>query len=579
MITRGNMWALPAVLVIVSTAMIVAGRPPAEMPGGANDQNLFLHPVMKSAEGLAFDENAARDHVRVLASDAMQGRKSGEAGYDAAAAYVAARLREGGLEPAGPGGSYFQELTFEYFKLERGAVLEIVTKNMRRALQYRQDWRIQRYSGSGMFAGDVVFIGYGISAPEKGYDDYAGVDVKNRVALMCTEDPPDRFGDLGEGAHIRNRLRAVRERGARGVLTFESSPQTGFFFRGFNGALPREDHDPDFIIITLEPHAVEAIFQGQQTDARALMRQMEISGKSRAFLMDNRCSIRVKTVLGDGRATRNVLARIRGADEKLQKECVIVGAHLDHLGTDADGNVFPGADDNASGSAVVMEVARAMQRSRPRPKRTIVFAFWAAEEDGLLGSKFYTERPVYPLAMTAVYVNLDMVGQGNGKVRFHGVDLAPELWRFLAARLPGEIAGRVLPSRSEPGGSDYRYFRSRGVPNFDIVSDGDHLETHQIGDSPDLINLEVLKNVGTFTAKVVEAMSSETDLPLSGAERKTYLRRYRTTIGHAIRRPQDPSGAFLGLEKSRGVVVPEKAGILRIVGYPDPARSLKVDGE
>ncbi len=150
--------------------------------------------------------------------------------------------------------------------------------------------------------------------------------------------------------------------------------------------------------------------------------------------------LHLKVTYDPKRTTQNVLAKITGSDETLKNEYVIVGAHMDHLGVDMTGDVFKRADDNASGTAVVMEAARVLKLNQFKPKRTIIFALWAAEEEGLLGSKYYTENPVYPLEKTVANINLDMEGHGTGKVNVRGAYFAPEVWEILKSGMLNVLA-------------------------------------------------------------------------------------------------------------------------------------------
>ncbi|MEW5901911.1 MAG: M20/M25/M40 family metallo-hydrolase, partial [Acidobacteriota bacterium] len=239
-----------------------------------------------------------------------------------------------------------------------------------------------------------------------------------------------------------------------------------------------------------------------------------------------------KATFDEKRPTQNVLAKISGTDKNLKNEYVIVGAHMDHLGIDMTGDVLNGADDNASGTAVVMEVARMMKLNKFKPKRTVVFALWAAEEMGLLGSKYYTENPVYPLDQTVAYINLDMEGHGTGKVNFRGVYYAPEIWDLLKARLPKELIDNVNPGRGGPGGSDHTYFLSSGVPGYFVATDGPHFKTNRVGDVIDLIKPEIMKKAADFVAAATEALSAEPKVPIMPRRRETYQWRYQTIVNY-----------------------------------------------
>ena len=483
---------------------------------------------------IPFDGQAAFGYVEALAADAMLGRKSGELGGRLAAEYIVAKLKEWGLEPAGSNGSFYQDMTIEYNEPEKGAALDILAWGKKRDFVYGEDWRQQRYSGSGHFAADIVFVGYGISAPQKDYDDYSGVDVKEKLVLFSTDTPKNLEARLSEEAKFENRIKAAQEHGARGVLTFRSETQTAGFFGGFRGGLKKEAYKPDFVILSLENKVVEFIFKHLQTELRYLFQQIESTSKPQSFATGVRSFVNLEITYDEKRPTQNVLAKISGTDKALKNEYVILGAHMDHLGIDMTGDVLNGADDNASGTAVVMEVARLMKLNRFRPKRTVVFALWAAEEEGLLGSKYYTENPIYPLDRTVTYINLDMEGHGTGRVNFRGVYYGPEVWEILKARLTKEVMNNINPGRGGPGGSDHTYFLSSGVPAFFVATDGPHFRTNRVGDVIGMIKPEILKAAGDAVGAAVEVLALEPVIPAAPLRRETYNWRYLTILNHEV---------------------------------------------
>ncbi|MEW5902239.1 MAG: hypothetical protein AB1715_12315, partial [Acidobacteriota bacterium] len=208
---------------------------------------LLVSPALSQAKKAAFDGQTAFEYVKVLASDAMLGRKSGEPGGDLAARYIVSKLKEWGLEPAGASGSFYQDMTIEYYEVQRGAAFDVIAHNRKREFVYGEDWRQQRFSGSGTFGTGMVFVGYGISAPQKEYDDYAGVDVKDKLVLFATETPRRFEEKLKEEAQFQNRIKAAQEHGARGVLTFRSETQATPGFFGFRGGLKKETYKSDFV--------------------------------------------------------------------------------------------------------------------------------------------------------------------------------------------------------------------------------------------------------------------------------------------------------------------------------------------
>lgn len=494
--------------------------------------SLSAHLAQSQSQTAVFDGQAAYEYVKVLASDAMQGRMSGEPGGQMAAEYVVSRLGSWGIEPAGPRGSYFQDMTYEYYAVQRGASLNIIAHNAKREFVYGDDWRQQRYSGSGTFGAGIVFVGYGISAAPKEYDDYAGVDVKGKLVLFATE-TPQRFAEkLAEEARFQNRIKAAQEHGARGALTFRSETQDGPGFRGFRGDLKKESYRSDFVIISLERSVVDFIFKWQKADPRYFLQQIETTGKPQSYDLGVQSLVNLQVTFDEKRPTQNILARIPGTDAELKNEYVIIGAHMDHLGVDMAGDVFNGADDNASGTAVVMEAARVLKLRQFKPRRTVIFALWAAEEEGLLGSKFYTENPIYPLQKTVANINLDMEGHGTGKVNVRGSYFAPEVWEILKARLPKEVVENSLPGRGGPGGSDQTYFLYNGVPAFFVATDGPHFKTNAVGDVIDLIKPDILKRAGDFVIAATEVLGSDLKLSIQPRRKETFYWRYETIVNY-----------------------------------------------
>jgi hypothetical protein len=495
---------------------------------------LLISPAPSQVKKATFDGQAALSYIQVLASDAMFGRMSGEPGGEAAADYVAAKLKEWGLEPAGASGSYFQPMTYEYYAVQKGAALGIVAHNRTRDFVYGEDWRQMRYSGSLTAGLDVVFVGYGISAPQKQYDDYAGIDAKGRLVLFAVETPRRLATTLREEAQLANRIKAARQHGARGVLTFRSDTSAAAGGGFLRGGIGKDLYQPDFAVISLETKVVDFIFKWQKADPRFFFQQIEETGKPQSYDLGVQSLVNLRVDFDEKRATKNVLAKMAGTDAKLKGEYVIVGGHMDHLGVDMSGDVFNGADDNASGTAVVMEAARTLKLNRFKPKRTIIFALWAAEEEGLLGSKYYTENPLYPLDKTVAKINLDMQGHGTGRVRASGAYFAPEVWEALKAGLPKDLLDNTDPGRGGPGGSDHTHFLYNGVPAFSVGTAGPHFKTNRVGDVIGLIKPDILAASGRFVVAALEVLSTEPQVPIVPRRRETFFWRFETVVNHEL---------------------------------------------
>lgn len=468
---------------------------------------MFSAPVPGQQKKSEFDAERAWTLIRDLSDDAMQGRESGQPGAVMAEDYIGGKFREWGLEPAGDDGTYFQTFTIEHRHIAEGASLDIIDGGSRRNLYYGDDWRVQRYSGSGRFTAEIVFVGYGISAPEAGYDDYAGVDVKDKVVLFSTGVPSRLENSLGEAGGMDARILAARKRGARGAMVFRPAGDPGRYFRL---QVSKAIYDPHFVLISVEDRITDHVFKELPTDLRYLFQKIGTDGEPESFATGVQVELTVHAEFDPERKTRNILAKITGSDPDLKHEAVVIGGHMDHLGISPSGDVMNGANDNASGTAVAMEIARIMKTNRVRSKRTVIFAAWAGEEQGLLGSYHFADHPTHPIDQIVAYINMDMVAHGSGEVNFRGEYYAPQIWEIIKANLPREILEYVTPGRGGPGGSDHTPFLMKGVPAYGAGSQGYHFKYHRNRDDIDLVKPEVLKRVGDLVYAAVLILANET---------------------------------------------------------------------
>lgn len=490
---------------------------------------ILFTPSLTKDKKISFDEMAAWSYIKALAKDNMEGRKSGQPGGVISEKYIASKFKEWGLEPAGDDGTYFQNFTIEHRNIREGVALEIITEKGRRSFYYGEGWRAQRYSGSGNHAAELVFVGYGIHAPEKKYDDYAGVDVKGKWVFLTSGVPGKLAKKLVEEAKMENRIKTAQELGALGIIAFEPPSSQSRYFRI---SVKKELYKPDFAIISIDERVTNFIFKELPTELRVLMR--DIDGKAEPQSMETgvKAFVSLNAIFDEKRPTRNVVGKITGSDKKLKNEYIIIGGHMDHLGITPMGDVMNGANDNASGTAVTMEIARIMKLNRAKPKRTVVFALWAGEEQGLLGSKHYADHPLLPIEKTVAYINMDMVGHGSGKIPFHGVYYGPHIWKILKEKLHKDILDYVTPKRGGPGGSDHTPFLEKGVPGFFIITGG--IKYHQNRDDSDLIKPEMLKKTGDFVHAAVKILASEKGDFFPPLRQETYYLKYQNLINFEL---------------------------------------------
>jgi len=466
--------------------------------------------------------------IRDLAADSMMGRKSGQPGGTLAEEYVASRFSEWDLEPAGVDGTYFQPITFEHMNIEPGVAFEVVTEHERCSFlidqshrSLRSGWRVGRYSGSGHFMADTVFVGYGIYAPDKGYDDFSGVDVMGKTALLVYDTPVRFSSEFPETININQRINAVQSRGARAVLLCTSPETAG---RRYGEPLNHTAYKPDFPILHIARDVTEFIFKDLDTELPYLISKMDENKKSVSFETGVKTFISVNAIYDPNRTARNVLGRVTGSDDLLKDEVIIIGAHLDHIGINPRGEVMNGANDNASGVSVLMEIARVLKLNRKFLKRSVVFFPWAAEEQyGFAGLVHYCQHPIFPLEKTVAYISMDMVGQGSGKVRLNNVWLNDHLWSVLEKKLPGNIMEyAMLEYGSQRIHDRHTDFPAEGVPRFGLSTEGPHLKFHQSRDDLDLIQPELIKKTGDLVLAMAEILATES-ADLIPDDRKTRI--------------------------------------------------------
>ncbi|MFW6140893.1 MAG: M20/M25/M40 family metallo-hydrolase [Acidobacteriota bacterium] len=492
---------------------------------------LLFIPFYGEEKKVEFDSQQALNYIKALASDEMEGRKSGQPGAVMAEEYIATKFNEWDLEPAGDKGTYFQNFTIEHSHVEEGVVLEVISPRERRSFYYGEDWRVQRYSGSGSLVGEIVFAGYGIHASDKDYDDYEGMEVGGKFILLTEGAPTKLQAKLREESSIQKKIEAAQKLGAAGVILFQQPSSQSRYFRL---RADKEIHNPDFILLSVESKVVEFILKDLPIDLRTAFSRLNRESQPQSLCTGVKTFVSVRSVFDPQRSARNVLAKITGSDQKLKEEYIILGAHMDHLGINPMGDIMNGANDNASGSAVVMEVARTMKQSGFKPKRTVVFALWAGEEQGLLGSRHYADNPTIPIEKAVVNINLDMVGIGSAKISLGGKYYGPDIWAFLEEKLPPEIMEYLTPGRGGPGGSDHTPFLMKGVPAFFAITEDSFLKYHHCRDEYDLIQPELLKKSGDFVYSATAALANELRDFIKPLREETFQLRYLDLVNYRL---------------------------------------------
>ena len=360
-------------------------------------------------------------------------------------------------------------------------------------------------SPSADLQGQIVFVGYGIVDPTQGIDDYAEIDVNNCIVLFLRGKPDHYQGFISHA----DKVRFARDRGALAYLTATGPILNPYEARrgvtgkpsAFYGQLsPNQALPGAWISTDLAETLLVGSGEGSGTDRlRTLQQQLNKAPSARSHQTNQYASLHWKTTVRNGLLT-NVVGLIPGTGP----DTIIVGAHRDHFGRPA-GLWFPGADDNASGTAIVLEVARALGKIGLRPQRTILFVSFSGEERDLLGSRLYTSRPVVPLGSTKAMINIDHAGVGNGRLTV-GVTGFEKTTAQEAGQTAG-LADKLDLFGFFPGG-DHVPFKEAGIPTVTIVSAGVHPHFHQPTDRADTINPEILHTVARYVLSLIWQLSN-----------------------------------------------------------------------
>lgn len=348
------------------------------------------------------------EYAAELSSDKYGGRLSGSPGYTAAALWVAGRLEEWGIKPAARDGSYFQRFPNAWTEVLNPGSVQVYPGKEKQgqpvALKFPDQYYPGSNSASGTASGEVIYAGFGISAPELGYDDYAGLEVKGKIVLIESGVPYTRNDEglsLWEPySYHRYKFGRAKELGAAGLL-----------YVGLT-ANPNTSYIEGFVYAHIAEEIAEGLFSGTTRKFAEMKPEIVKNMKPASLALGRMVSITASVRHYPDASSCNVVGIIEGSDPVLKHEAIIIGGHLDGVGS--PGMVFPGALDNASGAADILGVAKALVSSEVKPARTIIFIFFGGEECGLYGAYRFVEDPLWPKENTLFMVNLDMVGNGTG---------------------------------------------------------------------------------------------------------------------------------------------------------------------
>ncbi len=503
-------------------------------------QNSLVHTIGERVSNpKSSNKTSIRQHIEFLADDALEGRMTGSKGAQRAAEHIATQFEELNLKPIGDEQNYFQ--TFEFTSGRRIIAEENrfhITRQMHGAEQVmafsvERDFQPLSFSRNGVVEGEVVFVGYGLTVPGElgeGYDAYAGLDVQDKIVVALRYVPeavePERRQQLNRYAGLRYKAMQAREHGAKAFLVVAgpNSPNAGKLIPlDFDSSLA----DSGIVAASISDTVANTLFAPSGKDLKEIQSGLDVENPhfvGQFPLPDVKVKI-VVSVEKVKKTDQNVVALLRPSESIDNTEYVIVGAHYDHIGhgeigslarKGEEGQIHNGADDNASGTAVVLELAATLSEAHAEHpekfRRGIIFALWSGEELGLIGSTHFVNNPVLPLEKVAAYLNFDMVGRlRDNKLILQGVG-SSSVWTKLIEKRNIPI-GFNLTLQADPYlPTDVTAFYPKGVPVLSFFTGG-HEDYNRPTDNIETLNYDGLERISKLAHGIVLDLISATERP------------------------------------------------------------------
>lgn len=433
-------------------------------------------------------------YVCQFSDPSFEGRLAGSPGMAKAVEAAETYYAEWGLLPAGNNNTYLQEYSHPCVEIKEGSTMEILfptqgkgkeTVWINKQYPWAEGWFAGNYSGNGEVEAEVVYCGFGVSAPELGYDDYKGIDVKGKIVLIEGETPN-------------------RDRSAEGIAKWYNHTlhQTKLDNAAKHGAVgllylwvpgPNALYNPNFVYCHITQKVADDIFLGTGKTYKETINKIYETQKPASFATGKKARIKMNSTYDPNGKGKNLIGMIKGSDPVLANEYVIISAHLDHLG------MIPyhieGANDNNTATAALLGVAEAIAKSEVKPKRSVVFLTLDGEEAGLTGSTYYTENPLFPKEKVKAVLNLEQMGAGE-RLSATFANSSPQLEQ--PAKLANE---KYVHRRLRLGGSNYlprprtdgAVFAKLGYPVLDMRASGGGFYHHP-KDNTESINPETLRS-------------------------------------------------------------------------------------
>jgi len=452
-------------------------------------------------------------NINIIASDKMKGRDTPSKELDSAANFIATAFKNYGLQTVN--NSYFQIVPFYTKDLGRNNYFKVTRNGKEKKFKLKSDYIPFEMSADTAVNASLVFAGYGISAPEYDYDDYDSLEVKGKIVVIFSGYPGEKNNNSifkKEAAKLFRKMDTkvdnALKHGAVGMIVItnplHSSKRkpTGYAWSSISNykteSLPLESGKSEkgkIPVIHADDDIATYIFTNMDS-LKYIQKKIDQNMQPFSFFLDSiQVSMKTNVIITDC-SSKNVVGYLEGKDPVFKNEILVIGAHYDHIGYKTvykagEDYIYNGADDNASGTAGVMSIAKAFTKIKSGTKRSILFILFTAEEKGLLGSKYYVDNPLFPLEKTVAMINLDMIGRNaDNSLTLEGSSKSPDITAIIKNINEKYKFNFVFKKETGTylGGSDHYNFYLKSVPMIFFFT-GIHSDYHQVSDNPDKINV------------------------------------------------------------------------------------------
>ena len=462
-----------------------------------------------------------KQHIGYLASDELKGRDSGSKEIKEAADYIANEFKDYGLEPIFD-KSYLQEFPFiKTIELTDKNNLTFSFVDSKVSPKLREEYITVPFSGNKTIDAKLVFAGYGISASNLKYDDYDGVDVKDKIVIVMrnTPEPNVPHSEFDTYSPLRKKASVARDKGAVGIIFFNPYDENKQDDDLIEFTYDRGGSISDFAAISIKRNIIEKILESEGINLKEVNDKIIETKQPSSFELKN-SSAKISTEVKEVEAISwNVGGYLEGNDPKLKKEWLIIGAHFDHLGVGGDGSLYRGdepqihngADDNASGTTGVLELAEKFASERDKIKRNIAFCTFSGEELGLLGSNYLVNHMPFPAEDAIAMINMDMIGRlKDSSLIVYGTGTSSN-WKNVLNKYNSN-SFKLTFNDEGYGPSDHSSFYGMKIPVLFFFT-GTHEDYHKPSDDTERINFEGEKNILEYVYNIVMDIDQTVDRP------------------------------------------------------------------